>query len=122
MIKFEQWFTTAGDGYWTRKKKRVYSVGFDLAYANEHCDFGELRVYFDPVTWNTSLDGLIYTDSQFLRELQVELTKLGLTGSDVDYSEQGMQGNNYVSCDVGEKFIDSLASRYPEEFVGMIAG
>jgi len=39
------------------------------------------------------------------------LQTIGFTASeaqDVGYSEQGMQGNNYVSCDVGELFISAL--------------
>jgi hypothetical protein len=30
-----------------------------------------------------------------------------VAGDDVDYSEQGMQGDNYVSFDVGAKFLKS---------------
>ena len=51
-------------------------------------------------------DGLIYTDKTFMNELRAELNFLGLIGDDVTYSEQGMQGNDYVSCDVGTEFIE----------------
>ena len=40
-------------------------------------------------------------------ELREHLTVSKLAGSDVDYSEHGMQGNTFVSLDVGKEFIDS---------------
>jgi len=43
-----------------------------------------------------------------MQELKELLTNLGFDASDVSYSEQGMQGNGYVSCDVGERFINSF--------------
>jgi hypothetical protein len=55
--------------------------------------------------------GLIYTDKQFKRELREYLVSLGFTqaeADDVEYSEQGMQGDSYVSCDVGAVFIAGL--------------
>jgi hypothetical protein len=79
-----------------------------LAYTNDELDFGELRVYFNTKTWDVNKDGLVYTDSQFMTELCALLTQLGFDASDVSYSEQGMQGDNYVSCDVGECFINTF--------------
>jgi hypothetical protein len=70
--------------------------------------FGELCVHFNTATWDTATDGLIYTDKQFMRELKELLTVQGYDASDVSYSEQGMQGDTYVSCDVGECFINSF--------------
>jgi len=37
----------------------------------------------------------------------------GLT-VDLCYSEQGMQGDNYVSLDVGKDFLDSWAAKFGE--------
>jgi hypothetical protein len=65
-----------------------------------------LRVHFDTASWDTYTDGLIYTDKQFMTELRELLTAQGFDASDVSYSEQGMQGDDYVSCDVGECFIN----------------
>lgn len=120
MIAVKKMLATDGKGYWTNKVKQVLVTGVSLGYINEEADFGELCVYFSEDTWDVNKDGLIYTDKRFMRLLQGVLNAMGLDGSDVEYSEQGMQGNNYVSCDVGEKFIDSLASKYPEEFIGML--
>ena len=82
-----------------------------LGYVNEERDFGELRVYFNTKTWDISKHGLIYTDSQFLRDLIRFLAAHGLA-LDVDYSEQGMQGDDYVSLDVEGKFIASWDAKF----------
>lgn len=107
MQKLNVTLNTDGCGYWSDVTKAVHVNGMRIAYLNEEEDFGELRVYFDKATWNVDKDGLIYTDRQFEKELKAHLKQLGLASDDVDYSEQGMQGNNYVSLDVGKKFIQS---------------
>lgn len=107
MITFNTELNTSGDGYWSRHRCCVRTTKLELAYENKEGDFGELRVYFDTTGWNPEQHGLIYTDTLFLQELRTELSKIELDGDDVDYSEQGMQGDNYVSCDVGAKFINS---------------
>jgi hypothetical protein len=38
-----------------------------------------------------------------------------LHGADVGYSEQGMQGDDYVSLDVGESFIASWEAKFGYE-------
>lgn len=117
MIAVKKMLATDGKGYWTNKVKQVQVNGISLGYINEEADFGELCVYFDEKTWDVNKDGLIYTDQRFMRLLQGVLTQMGLDGSDVSYSEQGMQGDDYVSCDVGEKFIASYAAKFPEEYM-----
>jgi hypothetical protein len=108
MYKVTATLRTAGDGYWSNKAKTVEITGLQLSYINDELDFGELRVRFDTATWDTNTDGLIYTDTLFLEELCFMLDNLGFDASDVSYSEQGMQGDNYVSCDVGECFINTF--------------
>jgi hypothetical protein len=114
MIKFNQTFTTAGDGYWGDVSKTVKVTHISVPYINDEQDFGELCVHFDTDTWNVDTDGLIYTDSKFLEELQAALTVAGLNAEDVSYSEQGMQGDTYVSLDVGPSFIKSFMDIAPE--------
>jgi hypothetical protein len=104
--QFNHVLATAGDGLWSGVAKSVKVILIEVPYINNERTFGELRVYFDTDTWNIQQDGLIYTDSRFLDELRGALADLGLTGT-VDYSEQGMQGEDYVSLDVGENFIQS---------------
>ena len=105
-------FMTAGDGYWSNVQKAVEIVDMQLSYCNDENDFGELRVYFNTATWDVNKDGLIYTDSDFLNELQLFLEQQGLMGADVEYSEQGMQGDDYVSLDVGGAFINTWKEKF----------
>jgi len=98
---------TCGDGYWSRAVRAVNITKLDLGYEDDDSEFGELRVHFDTASWDVEELGLIYTDSQFESELCDFLTSIGLDGSDVGYSEQGMQGDDYVSLDVGGKFLTS---------------
>lgn len=104
-MKFERTFKTAGDGYWSDVSKEVKVTKLFLGYVNDENDFGELCVKFDTKSWDVDNDGLIYTDSLFLANLREHLDLVGLPGADVDYSEQGMQGDDYVSLDVGEDFL-----------------
>ena len=108
MYKVTATLNTNGNGYWSNKRKAVEITGLQLSYTNDELDFGELRVFFNTNTWDTYKDGLIYTDKQFMTELKELLTVQGFDASDVSYSEQGMQGDTYVSCDVGECFINTF--------------
>jgi hypothetical protein len=45
----------------------------------------------------------------FLKQLRKYLVGLGFNSEDVGYSEQGMQGDDYVSLDAGPKFIESFS-------------
>jgi hypothetical protein len=52
-----------------------------------------------------------------MSELRTYLQTVGFTqaeANDVSYSEQGMQSDNYVSCDVGAVFINGLARLEPQ--------
>jgi len=104
-------FSTAGDGYWSNVSKSVEITDMQLGYVSDEGDFGELCVYFNTDTWNVNVDGLIYTDSQFKQDLMQFVKQQGLV-VDLCYSEQGMQGDNYVSLDVGKDFLDSWARKF----------
>lgn len=105
-------FTTSGDGLWSDLIHNVRITDMQLGYVNDEQDFGELRVYFNTQDWDVSKDGLIYTDKGFMTDLQEFLHTQGLADFDVDYSEQGMQGDDYVSLDVGEPFLSMWASKF----------
>jgi hypothetical protein len=107
---------TSGDGYWSNVAKAVEVTGLEMGYVSEDRDFGELRVYFNTDTWNVDTDGLIYTDGQFYVELQEYIKQQGLV-VDLCYSEQGMQGDDYVSLDVGADFIASWTKKFGEESI-----
>ena len=106
---------TSGKGYWTRFEQTVTVVGVKLAYVSDEGDFGELRAYFDTKTWNVNEAGLIYSDPRWIDEFRGLMRSLGFTRSaceDISYSEQGMQGNNYVSMDVGAEFMREAEPMY----------
>jgi hypothetical protein len=104
-------FNTSGDGYWSNRKEPVEIVDMRLGYVADDKDFGELCVYFNRADWDVDRDGLIYTDSQFIQDLYAFLTAQGLS-TDVEYSEQGMQGDDYVSLDVTGAFITSWEHKF----------
>jgi hypothetical protein len=103
---------TNGKGYWSRAVKAVRITDMRLGYVSDERDFGELCVYFNTEDWNVNVDGLIYTDKQFRNELQAFLNTQGLPGRYVSYSEQGMQGDNYVSLDVEEQFLQAWDAKF----------
>lgn len=61
----------------------------------------EYCVYFDETSWNIDTDGLIYTDPQWLSELNTFLQGKGFDET-LDYTEAGMQGRNYVSLEISK--------------------
>jgi hypothetical protein len=101
---------TDGTGFWSTVESKVELEGLDLS-SNIKRTFGELRVIFNTDTWDVETDGLIYTDKGFMSQLKELLEANGLDASDIGYSESGMQGENYVSLDVGENFIGSWLER-----------
>jgi hypothetical protein len=110
-------FNTAGDGFWSNViNAEVEITDMCIAYIDSDFDlgpdFGELRVYFNTDTWDLEQHGLIYTDSLFIKQLRKFLHQHGLPGHDVDYSEQGMQGDDYVSLDVGEEFLEAWGKKF----------
>ncbi len=104
-------FNTSGDGYWSNKAKAVEITDMRVIWASEDKECGELAVYFNTDTWDVDKDGLIYTDSEFYADLQAFVKQHGLV-VDLCYSEQGMQGDNYVSLDVGAEFIASWEAKF----------
>lgn len=108
---------TDGGGYWSNVEKAVRITDIQLGQGTEWDDepgkyWGELRVYFDTETWDPYNDGLIYTDRRFERELREFLNAHGLPGDDVCYSEQGMQGDDYVSLDAGTDFYNAWMQKF----------
>jgi len=109
-IDIHKTFVTSGTGPWTNKSKQVNITGLELGYVDDEGDFGELRVYFNTDTWNVEQDGLIYGDPVFFTMLQHLIREFGIGGF-VDYSEQGLQGDNYVSFDIDGQFIADYTGR-----------
>ena len=115
---------TTGKGYWSNTAKAVDIESLRLQYCNYERDFGELCVHFTSASWDTAVDGLIYTDKLFMQELREYLVSLGFTRAEansVSYSEQGMQTDEYVSCDVGAEFIAGLERLDPDHVNSVVA-
>jgi hypothetical protein len=111
---------TNGKGLWTDEERLVIINRLDIGYNSqvyypEESFFGELRAYFEPHgftrgSWNVPGHGLIYTDKLWMKEFKAGLRALGLSikaVQNVSYSEQGMQGDDYVSMDIGPVFYAS---------------
>lgn len=116
-VKSKATLNVAGNGLWSNVDKTVHIYNMVVHYYIDNHDnkwftpkWGELRVFFTKKTWDPNKYGLIYTDRRFLQELKSYFSKLNVNGK-VDYSEQGMQGDNYVSLDVDRKFINSWISQ-----------
>lgn len=110
---------TDGKGLWSNsirslnhKKLEINISDWSIEYFLESKKYkdlhGELRVFFNKKDWNIDKFGLVYTDPLWIKDFRKYLIYLGYSkqaSKNVDYSEQGMQGNNYISLDFGEKFI-----------------
>lgn len=62
-----------------------------------------LKVYFPKKSWDLEKNGLIYTDKKWIKEFRegfkASFPHLSWLASHIDYTEQGMQGVNYVSLE-----------------------
>ena len=104
-------YTTAGDGYWSEAVKDVSVLDMGMYVStDEDAGDGDFYITYDEATWDNSVDGLIYTDSAFLANVQDKMRDVLLQMNvdddtanalvaDISYSEQGMQDDGRVSCD-----------------------
>ena len=108
---------TDGKGFWSRKKKKVkiVSIGSSDTYAKY--DTNEICLYFSKKSWDIEKDGLIYTDRKFINGFRKYLASKGVPRKitmDIDYTEQGMQGDDYVSLEFGREFKDYMIKKLLE--------
>ena len=120
-MKFSTTLHADGKGLWSSETRAVKTTKIECIRNDVDC--GEVRVYFTKRSWDPDKHGLIYTDEQWLKELRKAIrAELGFTvkaARDVDYSEQGMQGDNYVSLECGEDFLANFISaggKFVEDF------
>ncbi len=97
---------TDGKGLWSNEKRKVKITKIIFG------EYGkELQIYFSKKSWDPYKHGLIYTDRKFINELRKYLINSGVPkkiANDIDYTEQGMQGDDYVSLEYGkvtEKYL-----------------
>jgi hypothetical protein len=85
--------------------------------------FGELKVFLSPAdasersTSKSAFKGYsLYEDQTWLKSFREQLvTKIGFSpaaAADVSFSEDGMQGDDYVSLDVGATFMKEAFLKY----------
>ena len=103
-----------GVGYWSHEPGRIVRINrVELNYVNTNKTFGELIAFFNAEDWDRDVDGLIYTDEMWIRtfrwNLKYELDLSWRAVKAIDYSEQGMQGGDYVSMDVTEPFLKEFS-------------
>jgi hypothetical protein len=107
---------TDGKGYWStvaRKSIRINRVA--VASVSDDGEYGELRAYFDESEWNVESDGLIYSDQAWMKSFRSCMATLGFSVqalAAISYTEQGMQGTDYVSLDVGQDFLAECTPLY----------
>jgi len=84
---------TSGDGHWSSAVRNVTITDIKVSYDSDWCKYASVKIFFSRNDWLVRKDGLIYTDTKFLK-----LAK-AFTGLKLDYSEQGLQGSNFVHMD-----------------------
>lgn len=106
MMKSNITATTSGRGLWTGERKTVTisNIKFlPVIYDESGPSTGAMYVeaQFDKSDWNIDEDGLIYTDQKWLREFRegfyAQFPELREIDGRIDYTEQGMQGEDHVS-------------------------
>lgn len=110
-----QWELPTASGLWSAgngRKVKIYALELE-GVDEEDFEYGTLNAYFTLKSWDPDKHGLIYTDDKFLKEFRKLLNSIGLPGRNVYYSEQGMQGDNYVNMDVGKGFIKAWKKLVP---------
>ena len=100
-IPVDQTWHTNGHGDYSTvvKPVRVISIKQDIELGSDGW-ISDLGVEFDSNTWDVDTDGLICTDTEFFRDLQKFLMKLGVPRdivSQINYGDEGMQDEVYVS-------------------------
>ena len=106
---------TGGSGYWSSEARTVRVIEVYLAYVDDDATFGELRAKFNTQDWDVEQHGLIYTDPRWIEEFRALMKTLGfgpVAVEDISYSEQGMQGEDFVSMDVGSAFLAEAEPMY----------
>ena len=100
-----------GDGYWGAGECTVTGqLRFKTYEPDDNTTgFAEARFYLDD--WDADEQGLIYSDSLFIQDLQDGLNRLGIAGRGIDYSESGMQGDDYVSMDASYELARDVRDR-----------
>lgn len=110
------------DGLWTDydavKMPTTYTVEvwWDAGGLEIEQDYIMLDVFVVNPKYDANKIGLIYTDGSFRRGVRDSANRAGFPGKEIDYTEQSMQGRDWVSMEAGRLFSRELASRFPDVF------
>lgn len=104
-----------GNGFWSyeNKKTTVKKITFEVGYFTGDSVTLYAKVFFTQKEWNIEKDGLIYTDTNWIKDFNKNFVKLPevknlVKMKDIDYTEQGMQGDNYVSLSFDVRGKDNI--------------
>lgn len=120
---FKMSLGTSGNGLWSDEIRSTLHSKAELCIWDEELElfeknklkYAELRVFFPKRSWDVNKHGLIYTDRQWIKDFRKALVSLGFSdkaAKSADYTEQGMQGDNYVSLDVGLPFLKQAKEKF----------
>jgi len=121
---------TKGDGYWSSDKRTVATSKIEMEVGEAYVDLWGyrailpvyFRAFFPKRSWDTDKYGLIYTDSLWLKDFREQFKTrfpaMAWMANKIDYTEQGMQGDNYVSLVV---HLDSMGQikRFDKSLMAM---
>jgi len=94
-----------GDSYWSTWQGVVHGVLEFSLHQGSQGGYANAKFHLD--TWSADEDGLIYTDSLFLEDIQKNLKAVGFKHyNEISYSEQGMQGAKFVDLDCTDKLAE----------------
>tara|TARA_R110002051_G_C8364928_1_gene442514 strand:+ start:171 stop:527 length:357 start_codon:yes stop_codon:yes gene_type:complete len=109
MNKLELTGTTTGTGYWTAAKDEKVTgyMTFTLLESDGETFGGNAQFHFNKEDWDVHELGLIYTDEGFLDDVYTTLEQSGFKNilDHINYSEQGMQGDDYVDFDASIELV-----------------
>ena len=109
--------STNGKGYHTYqvKKVRITEIRISRYVRSENVrdkPLLQMEVYFNTKDWNTKKDDLIYGDEKWISELRKGLQSIGFVATGLDYTEQGMQEDDFVSVETSNKAaVESFLSK-----------
>jgi hypothetical protein len=87
-------------GVWGRNKELVsYKIkNIRVVNIGDPFDCASVNIYLEGYRANQY--GLIYTDKTFKNSVRILFSKIGINPEDIDYTEQRMQGENFVSMKI----------------------
>ena len=106
--------STNGKGYYTdqAKKVRITEIRISRYVRSKNKPLLQMEVYFNTKDWNTKKDDLIYGDEKWISELRKGLQSIGFIATGLDYTEQGMQEDDFVSVETSNKAaVESFLSK-----------